>query len=501
MQENILEGLKNYGPLKTGELSLLVGKRKAKDIQNVLNKLLKRNIIMKSKVNTKLQWSLVEHSGNTDEDLAIKENIIGNENVSVSLLNGHEIVVDNIVPINKEIDPDCSNVNFDNHSESYMEIINMNLKDEIKFLHKEIDGKNDLINSQQRIIDILVTDQHQQKKQQNIYNEEYAMKQIHKQEKMQEQINEQQQVKVRQEKIHQEKIQQEKQYLQEIQRQYKEKQQLHQDRQTKLQQEIQDEIQQEKRGELQQQRQQHLILNEENSSVSSVSEEEISNYDEDGFYLKHKKKRRSRPDIVTTNNPEKQHFDNNHKNIENARKVNSNTGNNKKPFILVVGDSMTKNINSFELRQKCKGTHFMVRTLRGGKIKNIKNLIIDTLEDCINKPDALCIHVSSNDIGNGRSIDDIEKDFENLINLVKRQDIQPIVSMVIIRKDKYANKVEEVNYRLRNLCIKYNLGYIDNTNIKIEHLNAGGIHISNSFNYLFADNLSNYFNFVVQNEF
>ena len=234
MQEKILEVLKNYGPLKTGELSLLVGKRKAKDIQHVLNKLLKRNIIMESKVNTKLQWSLVEYSGNTDEDLAIKENIPGNENVCVSLVNGHEIVEDNIVPITKENDPDCSNVNFNNRSESYMEIINMNLKDEIKFLHKEIDGKNDLINSQQRIIDMLVTDQQQQKKQQNIYNEEYAIKQIHKQEKMQEQINEQQQVKIRQEKIQQEKIQQEKQYLQEIQRQYKEKQQLHQERQTKL---------------------------------------------------------------------------------------------------------------------------------------------------------------------------------------------------------------------------------------------------------------------------
>ena len=73
--------------------------------------------------------------------------------------------------------------------------------------------------------------------------------------------------------------------------------------------------------------------------------------------------------------------------------------------------------------------------------------------------------------------------------------------MVIKRNDKYNYKVEEVNDRLRNLCAKYNLGCIDNTNIKIEHLNAGGIHISNSFNYLFADNLSNYFNYAVQNHF
>ena len=159
-----------------------------------------------------------------------------------------------------------------------------------------------------------------------------------------------------------------------------------------------------------------------------------------------------------------------------------------------------KNINSFDLRQKCKGTNFMVKSLSGGKIKNIKNLIIDTLEE-INKPDALCIHVSSNDIGNGRNIDDIEKDFENLISLVKSQQIQPILSMVIKRNDKYGYKVGEVNDRLRKLCVKYNIDYIDNENIRIEHLNAGGIHISNPFNYLFADNLSKYFNYAVQHQF
>ena len=87
-----------------------------------------------------------------------------------------------------------------------------------------------------------------------------------------------------------------------------------------------------------------------------------------------------------------------------------------KPFILVIGDSMTKHLTSYDLHKMCKGARFMVRSL-GGKIKNIKNLIIDALEDVT--PQAICIHVSTNDIADGRNVDTIKEDMENLIVLVK----------------------------------------------------------------------------------
>ena len=42
----------------------------------------------------------------------------------------------------------------------------------------------------------------------------------------------------------------------------------------------------------------------------------------------------------------------------------------------------------------------MIRSLSGGKIKNIRNLIIDALEDVT--PDTIIIHVSTNDISSGK---------------------------------------------------------------------------------------------------
>ena len=76
MQEKILEVLKNNGPLKTSEISLQVGKKRAKEVQNALNRLMKRKLITKSKVNTKLQWSLAEDinaNGEVPNDLTKEE--------------------------------------------------------------------------------------------------------------------------------------------------------------------------------------------------------------------------------------------------------------------------------------------------------------------------------------------------------------------------------------------------------------------------------------------
>ena len=121
------------------------------------------------------------------------------------------------------------------------------------------------------------------------------------------------------------------------------------------------------------------------------------------------------------------------------------------------------------------------------------------MED-IERPDFLCIHVSSNDIGSGRKVETIEENLEYLIKLVKEQNVQPIMSLVIQRNDnnRYSYLVDEVNRRIIQLCEKYNVGYIDHSNITTEHLNAGGVHISNHYNYLLLKNMSSCFNYVVK---
>ena len=82
-------------------------------------------------------------------------------------------------------------------------------------------------------------------------------------------------------------------------------------------------------------------------------------------------KLKTRPEVITYEEPEKQHFINNYKNEKFYKSSNQNDQNS---FILVIGDSMTNDLNSYDLKQSCKGARFMVRSLRGGKIKKYQKL-------------------------------------------------------------------------------------------------------------------------------
>ena len=101
----------------------------------------------------------------------------------------------------------------------------------------------------------------------------------------------------------------------------------------------------------------------------------------------------------------------------------------------------------------------MVRTLQGGKIKNIRNLIIDTLEDVT--PLAACVHVCTNDISNGKNKETIIEDMQSLIELIKRQGIGPIISLVTPRNDKPASRHAKFNwaYKTAGYCANHLVGH------------------------------------------
>ena len=187
--------------------------------------------------------------------------------------------------------------------------------------------------------------------------------------------------------------------------------------------------------------------------------------------------------------PENNHFTNNNK---NKREQNSHS---EKPLILLVGDSIIKNVTSYDLRKQSKDVNIMVRPYRGGKVKNVKSLIIDILEDDV-KPTAICIHASTNDIGSGKSVDNIVVDIENLINLVQNQGIMPILSLPTVRNDKFLQKINVLNGRLVELCKSYGIYFIEHRDIKAAHLNSGGLHIASQFNHILNASFAKCFNYL-----
>ena len=69
-------------------------------------------------------------------------------------------------------------------------------------------------------------------------------------------------------------------------------------------------------------------------------------------------------------------------------------------------------------------------------------------------PQAVCVHVSTNDISRNTDLEKIVAEMENLIVLIKDQGIQPIVSLVIPRNDKHGYKVKLINEMLMSISVR-----------------------------------------------
>ena len=65
---------------------------------------------------------------------------------------------------------------------------------------------------------------------------------------------------------------------------------------------------------------------------------------------------------------------------------------------------------------------------------------------------------------------------------------------LIVRKDKknIDKEVVDTNAGLRNFCNQKNIDYIDNTNIKEDHLGNKKLHLNKRGNSVFAQNLLRY---------
>ena len=91
------------------------------------------------------------------------------------------------------------------------------------------------------------------------------------------------------------------------------------------------------------------------------------------------------------------------------------------------------------------------------------------------KPDLMIIHKGTNDLRSDKTPSDITEEIINLIERIKTDENEIIVSGVVVRNDKGL----QVNALLKLKCIKYNVQFLDHSNISSRyHLNASGLHIN-----------------------
>ena len=147
-------------------------------------------------------------------------------------------------------------------------------------------------------------------------------------------------------------------------------------------------------------------------------------------------------------------------------------------------------LNGIHERGLSKQQQVKIQIFPGGTSKTILDDVHILVAD---KQDFILVPVGTNDITKGiNSLNSKKK----IVKKVKQTSPNTKVSFssLITRKDKkdLDKKVQDVNNRLKNYCTQTNLDYIENNNIKEEHLGNKKLHLNKKGNTVFANKLLKY---------
>ena len=160
----------------------------------------------------------------------------------------------------------------------------------------------------------------------------------------------------------------------------------------------------------------------------------------------------------------------NRNNINKDNEVRSN----KKRSIVILGDSMLKDIDQHKVRKgldiKAK---VYVKHFSGATIHNMKSYVIPTkgYNNVL-----IIVHCGTNDLRSDKNSKDIANQIHDLASDLKTSTNDVMISGLVSRSDKLNIKAHEVNNYLKSLCSDNNFNFIDNSNLKInKHLNNSGL--------------------------
>ena len=145
----------------------------------------------------------------------------------------------------------------------------------------------------------------------------------------------------------------------------------------------------------------------------------------------------------------------------------------KKNTVLIVGDSMLKNINEWTLSRRYTT-----------KVRCFRGLTVDDLHDYIKpllrkRPDKMILVIGTNDTEN-KSVADVLKRIKSLLDMIleKLPKCHIVVSEIIKRAGKCKantnSKINEFNSELK----KMNVDILRQQNILPEHINRSDLHLN-----------------------
>ena len=168
-------------------------------------------------------------------------------------------------------------------------------------------------------------------------------------------------------------------------------------------------------------------------------------------------------------------------------------GSHDKRSVVVLGNSMTKLLNGWEMAKKLEAnSKVFVKTFSGATVSCMEDYMKPSLR---NPPGHFILHVETNDLGSDKSPTEIGESIVNLVCQLKNEKHDVSVSTIIIRADdkKLNDKGIQVNLHLKELCKEKNIFLIDHAKkIKVQHLNKGKLHLTKHGSKVLSNNFTNH---------
>ena len=156
-----------------------------------------------------------------------------------------------------------------------------------------------------------------------------------------------------------------------------------------------------------------------------------------------------------------------------------------KPVTVIVGDSMVKNVRGWDLsNQKNK---VIVKSFSGATTEDMEDYLKPILRK---EPQNLILHVGTNDL-KAMEPAHLSNSIESLaINIEENSPNTSVsISALLPRKDPQLSKnISLINNSLKSICCQHYWNFIEHRNIKKNHLNRGGVHLSKAGSDLLTNN-------------
>jgi len=216
----------------------------------------------------------------------------------------------------------------------------------------------------------------------------------------------------------------------------------------------------------------NLVMNKNDKKTQLINNQTASNEVTTG---KNKKQEKKQSSIKHTNSKKD--------NVINKR-------------VIILGDSMIRNVRGWEIAKKLDNTKVYVNSFKSATVRSMKDYIKPSIRE---DPDHFILHLGTNELDLERPADLIAKSIADIGSKLKNDKHDVSISNIIARNDSLKDKVKEVNDCLESICIERNFHLIDHSKtLNHRHLNGSRLHLNDRGDSIlekdFVNAIANFFN-------